>query len=92
MGEPLRAQGIIRDGLMLALRKDRKTMILRSATGEIVAGCELIVKSIENHEPFSLDGLPNEIVQAIKQVVMPANSFRDGGDGDTGGDNQTDRP
>lgn len=63
---------ILRDGQYLALKRGKYTVVLRHANGMIVSGCEPILKSIESNTAFTTAGMPDQLVQALKQVIHEA--------------------
>lgn len=86
--------GIILEGQMVGLRRGPKILILRSRTGEIVQGCEKVVACILAGKPFTLSpgDAPDEIIEAIKQVVLPADQLCNGDGTFGGGVTVSDRP
>lgn len=72
--------GILLDGQLVGLRKGGRTLVLRTAQGVVVKGCEDLVDAIVNGKPFILQPgtVPDEIIAAAKQVVLSADEFCNG--------------
>ena len=76
---------ILRDGLSLALQQGNRRVYLRHADGVVTPGCNELVQALDSGNQFTLDGLPDEIAEAVKQMVVSADGLRDGdGHSDSG--------
>jgi hypothetical protein len=76
---------VIREGQLVALQRGSRRVYLRYADGVTLPGCEALVESIDSGNQFTLEDLPRELAETIKQMVMPTDGVCDGnGSADNG--------